>query len=206
MITIIDYENIDVEFHQKIKNFIKKNETFLDNVIVKSFLEDEKNKLLLITAICSQNKQDNKNLDTAFRKFYFNIRFTSFISNTIYFNSINYDKKYRGISSRYPLTMDKTIRDDTTSTFKDIIEDPKAEIRIEDLIDSQSIEDYVVNPFLFNALKNLTPKQKEVIDLSYVYGLSDTEISKRLGKSQQAISKLHKKALKRIYRYISEKG
>lgn len=206
MITIIDYKDVDVNLQHKIKQFINENNVFLNNVIVQAFLQDDKNKVLLIKAICSQDKRDSEKIDVEFKKFYFNIRFTSYISNTIYFNAINYDKRYRKISQRHPLTVDKSLQDGGESSLKDFIVDPKSEMDIEEMMKSPNIEDYITEPFLFDALKDLTPKQKQVIDLAYVNRLSDTEISKRLGKSQQAISKLHKKALEKISKYIRDEG
>lgn len=56
------------------------------------------------------------------------------------------------------------------------------------------------------SIQQLTVKQKEVIDLAYVKGLSDTEIGKKLGKTQQAISKLHKNAFKKIRTFLIKNG
>lgn len=46
--------------------------------------------------------------------------------------------------------------------------------------------------------------QLRVLELSYIYGLKDTEIAKLFGVSQQVISKTHKKSLKRIRNYFKE--
>jgi RNA polymerase sigma factor (sigma-70 family) len=190
----------------KVVEFTKENQEFMNNIIVKSFLEKEENMNLFIASICSTGSKNKEKLDAEFKQFYFNIRFTSFVSNTLYFNAVNYDKRYKKISKRHPLTVDKPLADEENSSFKDHIPDTSAEIKVDDLLCSSNIEDYVVDPILHAALKTISPKQKEVIDLVYVKGCSDTEIAKRLGKSQQAISKLHKKALKSIYDYIQDTG
>lgn len=190
----------------EVDKFIRENQEFMNNVIVKSFLENEENMRLFISSICSTDNRKREKLDIKFKEFYFNIRFTTFISNTLYFNAVNYDKRYKKISKRHPLTVDKPLGDEDNSSFKDHIEDTNAEIKIEALLKSLNIEDYVVDPILHRALQIVSAKQKEVLDLAYVKGLSDTEIGKLLGKSQQAISKLHKKALETIYNYIKDKG
>ncbi|TYR78891.1 sigma-70 family RNA polymerase sigma factor [Priestia megaterium] len=204
VIAIFNYE--DISEGRCVENFVKENEEFLNNVIVKSFLEKEEHKLLLLDVICNHNQANREKLDLEFKKFYFNIRFISFVSNTLYFNAVNYDKKYRKISKRHPLTVDKPLGDEEDSSFKDLIIDTNADIRVEELLNSLDIEDYVANPTLYAAIKELSPKQKQVLNLVYVNGLTDTEVSKRLGKSQQAISKLHKKALGKIAGYITDKG
>ena len=53
-----------------------------------------------------------------------------------------------------------------------------------------------------DALYSLTEKQKQIINLVYIKGFSDTEIGQLLNISQQAVSKTHKKALKNIREYI----
>lgn len=140
-----------------------------------------------------------------FKKYYFHIRFTSFVSNTLYFNAINFDKRYRKMAKRHPLTVDQPLADEKNSSFKDLIKDEKSEINIESFINSAKVESYISDPILNEAINTLSGKQKQVIDLAYIYGLSDTVIAKKLDKSQQAISKIHKRALEKIYKYIVEK-
>lgn len=54
------------------------------------------------------------------------------------------------------------------------------------------------------AVIRLTDKQKEILYLAYVKRLTDTEIGIVLNKSQQAVSKTHKKALKNINNYLQK--
>lgn len=206
MIQINNSLEINENRHKKVDEFFKRNQAFMNNVIVKSFLEDEENMQLFIAALSSTESKEKEKLDIAFKKFYFNIRFTAFIANTLHFNAVNFDKRYKKISKRHPLTVDKPLGDEGNSSFKDLIEDINAQIKIEDLLQSSKVEDYIVDPLLHDALKMVTSKQKEVLDLAYVQGLSDTEIGNILGKTQQAISKLHKKALDTIYNYINKEG
>lgn len=192
------------EHKDKMKVFLRENKEFIENNVVSSFLSQKRNKELLIDAICNPTGDNKTTLDKEFKKFYFNIRFISFISTTLHYNAINFDKRFRKISKRYPLTVDTSILGQEGMSFKEMIEDINAEIKIEDIVQSKNIEDYIVDDVLFEALKHLTDKQKQVINLAYIHGYSDTEISKRLKKSQQAISKLHKKALESIHHVISQ--
>lgn len=180
------------------------NKDFLNNAVIKSFIEVQEHRALLIRVVCNPTSENKAKLDNEFKKYYFNIRFTSFVSNTLYFNAINFDKRYRKVAKRHPLTLDKPIGDEENHTHKDIIKDESADISIDSLVTSTKIEDYIIQPMLIEAVKTLSAKQKEVIDLVYVCGLSDTVIAKNLNKTQQAISKLHKKALEKIYKYIVE--
>lgn len=182
-----------------------KNKAFLENKIVQSFLEKEENFLLLKNAVCNPTKENHEELDRAFKEFYFNIRFTSYIASALYFNAINFDKRYRKVQNRHPLTVDSSVGNEDGGTFKDMIIDDKSEIKIDNMLRSTNILDYLEDPSLCEAVGNLTEKQREILDLAYVKGLSDTQIGLLLNKSQQAVSKTHKKALQNIFSHLQKK-
>ncbi|MGR6898350.1 sigma-70 family RNA polymerase sigma factor [Rummeliibacillus sp. BSL5] len=181
-----------------LQKFKLDNEEFLKNNIVLSFLKNKDHEDLFVTAICNPTIENEKKLDNAFRKFYFHIRFISFISTAIYFNAVNFDKKHRKIQQRHPLTVDRPLGNDEDGTFKDLITDEKAQIHIDHIIQKESILDYLEDPQLCSAVEKLTEKQKEIINLAFVNGLSDTQIGKILNKSQQSVSKTRKKAIQNI--------
>ncbi|WP_162985712.1 sigma-70 family RNA polymerase sigma factor [Virgibacillus halodenitrificans] len=191
---------------EKVKKFVEKNQAFLKHKVVQSFLNNEINNKLFLEVVCDPTPRKQRILDEEFKKFYFNIRFTAFISSTLYFNAINYDKRNRKNKNRYQLTLDKPIGEGEEYSFKDLIEDPNTPIDLDNFLKSSNIQEYIQDPLLFKAIEQLTKKQKEVIDLAYVKCLSDTEIGLLLDKSQQAISKLHKKALEKIFNFIQENG
>jgi RNA polymerase sigma factor (sigma-70 family) len=203
----LNFEKLDPFCKRKIEKFKEENKDFLENSIVKSFLMEEKNQKLLVQFICNPTEENKKLLDKEFKEFYFDIRFTSYISTALYFNAINFDKRYRKMLKRQPLTVDQSIKNDTSQpSLNTLLVDTEAEVQVDDILRSENIEDYVTNPVLYEAIQSLTEKQKEVISLAYVKGLTDTEISKVLNKSQQAVSKIHKAALKNICKFIEKKG
>lgn len=187
------------------EEYFLKNKAFFENKIVQSFLKKEENFLLLKNAVCNSTKENNEKLDLKFKEFYFNIRFTSYIASAIYFNAINFDKRYRRVKDRHPLTVDSSIGNEDGGTFKDMIIDEKSEIKIDNMLQSTNILDYLEDTSLSEAVENLTEKQREILDLVYVKGLSDTEIGIVLNKSQQVVSKTHKKALQNIHSYLQKR-
>lgn len=190
---------------EKVNQFIKENKLFLENKAVKSFLEVERNKKLFFHVISYPTPENKRILDEEFRKHFFTIRFTAFISSLIYYNAINYDKRHRMLSNRYQLTLDKPIGvNHEKQSFKDLLKDSYSQIQIDNILESSDIKDYLSEELYVKAIDQLTKKQKEVINLAYVKGYSDTEIGTLLGKSQQAISKLHKKALEKMHKFIQE--
>ncbi|MCM3006828.1 sigma-70 family RNA polymerase sigma factor [Priestia koreensis] len=190
---------------QKVEKFKLKNKNFLENKIIKSFLEKIEHNELFAEVICNPTKENEERLDEAFKRFYFNIRFTSYISSAIYFNAINFDKKSRKMNHRNPLTVDMPIGNEEDGTFKDLIVDTTADIQIDNILQSERIIDYLENPTLCDAIRSLTQKQQEVLNLAFVYNLSDTKIGMLTSKSQQSVSKIRKKALQEIIRYLKDR-
>ena len=200
-------ENIrESDYHRKkYKDYISENKAFFKNKLIKEFLKINENEILLMDTICNPSENNRNLLDETFRNFYFNIRFTSYISSALYFNAINFDKRHRKIQKRHPLTVDKPIGDSEVSTFKEQICDKNAEIKLDAIVQSRNIFDYIEDPALYEAVKTLSNKQIEVLNLAYINGLSDTEIGIALNKSQQTISKTHKKAIQNIYNHLTKR-
>ena len=83
---------------QSVEIYLDKLKKHLQNPIIKSFLEIPEHIVLLKEVRNQPTPELKKKLDDTFREFYFNIRFTTYLSQTIYFNAINYDKKVNLVS------------------------------------------------------------------------------------------------------------
>lgn len=177
----------------KFQNFIQENKAFLNNPVIKEFLSNKANYNLLRQSICNPTCQHKEQLDQAFRGYYFNIRFTAYISSTIYYHAINLDKKIRQINYRFPITLDQPVNEESDISIKDMT------IYHEDFeLKSDDILDYITDLNIYQAIKRLTPNQRNILYLVYIRGLTDSETAEYLKKSQQTISKSRKQALKRI--------
>ncbi|MEB2301544.1 sigma-70 family RNA polymerase sigma factor [Lysinibacillus xylanilyticus] len=188
---------------ENIRKFELENQELLDNDLVVSFLKIPTNKEIYMKTISNPTPENMKELDILFKHFYFKIRFISHISITLKFNSINYDKRVRLLQSRFPTTLDASINSsEGEETFLDLMADEQAENLIGEAIISDDLDEHVTCPIMYEALNSLTKKQKEIINLAYAEGLSDTDIGLILNKTQQAVSKTHKKALKNMLTYI----
>ena len=62
--------------------------------------------------------------------------------------------------------------------------------------EQNNIKDIISDDTLNDVLNCLNQRQQDVLDLKYVWGLSDEEIGKRMGISKQAVGGLKKRALK----------
>jgi len=195
--------NYNVSSEEKIKKFEEENSELFQNNLVRSFLNIPYNKRVYREAIAVPTPENKQKLDMLFKHFYFKIRFISHISTTLKFNSINYDKKMRLLQSRFSTTLDAPINSsEGEESFLDLIANEVSFGALDDFLSKGDITDHVSCSILYDSLNSLTEKQKQVINLVYVEGLSDTEIATLLNKTQQAVSKTHKKALKNILNYI----
>lgn len=116
-----------------------------------------------------------------------NRRFITYMANLLYYNSINYDKKRRMTTNRFPLTLDNDENLESSLLFT---------------YDSESVplslKDHITNQLLYQAFESLPEQQQKILSLAYVQGLNDKEISKLVGGSQQNISKHRLKALGKL--------
>lgn len=183
----------------KILDFTENNEKFLNNSLIKKFLSNESNYKLFKNSVCHPTIQNQEKLDRAFKVFYFHIRFTAYVSSTLYFHGINLDKKIREVNYRFPVTLDQPVNDDSGLSHKDF---SSAEDFENFDVESDNILDYIIDPNLYKAIQNVTSNQKEILYLVYIKRFTDSEVSILLGKTQQAVSKSRSKALKQIRRHL----
>lgn len=179
-------------------------ENHLENPIIKSFLEIQENSELLKEAINNPTKMSKQQLDDNFREYFFKIRFTSYLSNAIHFSAINYDKKIKLYLERNQPILDSTVKGNEGKALLDVIA-PIWDERQHSSIDSSNIEDHLTNYSLFKGIQQLTENQRQLLSLAYIFGLNDSEIACHLNKSQQAVSKSHKKALRKLREIIEKR-
>ncbi|MGG3510266.1 sigma-70 family RNA polymerase sigma factor [Paenibacillus lautus] len=122
-----------------------------------------------------------------------NRRFITYIANLIYYNSINYDKKRRMKDNRFPLMLDNN---------------ENQESALFTVYDSESVppnlKDHITDHLLHQAYESLPAQQQMILSYAYVQKLTDKEIARILGVSQQNISKHRLKALAKLRRLITQ--
>lgn len=97
--------------------------------------------------------------------------------------------------------LDKPVKEDGTYTLLDLLTFDDTEE-----INSSRIEDHISNKQLYSAIQKLTDNQRQILSLAYVSCLNDSEIAEKLNKSQQAVSKSHKRALNKLKRFLEKKS
>jgi RNA polymerase sigma factor (sigma-70 family) len=129
-----------------------------------------------------------------FNLYYYKIRLISYLSKLIYFEAINYDKNARKIAYNFPLILDKTSKHGETSLVEQLSD---SNIK-PDFIEYIKMEDHISDYNLFKAITKLTDRQKEILFLTFIKDLNDTEVAQILRISQQAVTKTKNKALEKL--------
>ncbi|MCO7127383.1 sigma-70 family RNA polymerase sigma factor [Sporolactobacillus shoreicorticis] len=169
--------------------FINSHKNFLNQPIVKSFLNKRENYYLFEQAICYPSYEFQSRVDAEFKKHYRHYQLISYFSNLIYYNSINFDKNIRKRRERERLTIDNNQIDYLNQKHIQF-----------DLLyqQSSSLEDHIETPKLYSAIKQLTDRQRKILELIYVHDYKISYIAQLQGSSQQNISQQHKKALEKL--------
>lgn len=191
--------------YQKIEDFFGKYSKSLSKPLIKNFLKDESNYVLLINYILQPNHDNKSKVDDSFKKYYKKIRDIKYYSNLIKFFSIDYDKKVKKFKSRFTLTLDQPIGDQMSGSLKDYLVDPKSEGNYhleESYKEEESLYNLVENECLLKAFECLTKKQLKILEYIYVKKLNNKEIAKLIDSSEQNVSNTHTKAIKKLRTYF----
>ncbi|WP_342544224.1 sigma-70 family RNA polymerase sigma factor [Lysinibacillus sp. FSL W7-1291] len=176
--------------HQKIEAFFRRNIEQIKNPIIRSFLADAKNLYLVQNAILYPTDCNRKMVDEIFQTHYIRVRKITYVSSLIYFFSLDFDKKRRRLQNRFLLIVDNDLFE---------TECTRGDVKIEG-----GLLDMVENEQLFKALKTLTGKQLQILELIYVKDCSIKVIAETLHTSPQNISNLHRKALKKLQQMLKK--
>lgn len=182
--------------------FKRKHPTLFKQPIIQSFLRNEAHQELVRQAICFPTKQNMRFVDEAFQTFYGNVKALTYLSNVVYYNAINFDKSRRRHVNREMLTLDQPLREGSEETQKDMLYNPSRDMV--DQIAHETMDDYVENPQLYQAIQILPPKQQKILTYKYVYSLKSKEIADLFGDSPQNISKMHRKALEELKKHLQK--
>ncbi|MGY4797135.1 sigma-70 family RNA polymerase sigma factor [Lysinibacillus fusiformis] len=189
---------------QKIEEFFYRNNEQVNNPIIKSFLSDSQNLYLVQKAILYPTDLNKKLVDESFQSHYINVRKIKYVSNLIYFFSLDFDKKRRRLQNRSLLILDKGLSEEGETTLKELIEDTRNENGLDHLIGG-GLLDNIEDVQLLKSLQKLTVRQLQILEMIYVKELSIKEIAQLLQTTPQNISNHHRKALNKLNHSLGKK-
>jgi RNA polymerase sigma factor (sigma-70 family) len=191
--------------NQKIEEFFYRNNEQVNNPIIKSFLSDSQNLYLVQKAILYPTDINKKLVDESFQSHYVNVRKTKYVSNLIYFFSLDFDKKRRRLQNRSLLILDKGLSEKDGKTALEQIEDASNETELDNIV-GEGLLDNIEDEHLLKSLQKLTVKQLQILEMIYVKELTIKEIAQTLQTTPQNISNLHRKALNKLNNSLRKKG
>lgn len=163
----------------------------LENKLIVSFLDDTDNRELFENYQKEYSDDIKIILDERFRSFYQRYRLISYLIKVLHFESIHFDKKLHLHNKRYQLATEQT-------GGAELICEQHVDQYYEYHSPSLRFQDHLTSEELFKSFNQLTEKQKYIITLSYLHQMTDTEIAKSLGITQQSIYKTRKSAIKKL--------
>lgn len=190
--------------NQKVEEFFYRNNKQVNNPIIKSFLSDSENLYLVQKAILYPTDSNKKLVDESFQSHYINVRKIKYVSNLIYFFSLDFDKKRRKLQKHTLLILDKGLSEEGGTTAKEQIEDASNEKELENIV-GEGLLDNIEDEQLLKSLQKLTVKQLQVLEMIYVKDLTTKEIAQKLRTTPQNISNLHRKALNKLNHTLRKK-
>ncbi len=185
---------------EKIAEFFRKYRDKVQNPIIKGFLANEDNLSLLKKYILNPTDANKKKVDVAFKQHYNRVLKIKYVSNLIYFFTMDYNIKRRKENDTVLLILDKSSEYDARTPLKDLIEDKNEEKHTL----NRNLLDDIESERLIKALQTLTEKQLLILDLIYHKQLTLKEISEILKTTPQNISNLHRKSLKKLNELLTE--
>ncbi|TGB01310.1 sigma-70 family RNA polymerase sigma factor [Halobacillus salinus] len=177
-----------------VRHFFDKFPDLKGNQAVETFIRMPEHREVIEEYLRNPIENNRLALDQTFKAYYFDVRFTSYVSTSLYFQSVNFDKRARRFAGRNALTLDQPIGDGEGTTFKDQIADPNGEYFLKE----DNLEACVEDEKLIKALATLTDRQRRILNLAYFKQWSDTAIANEFDVTQQSISKSHRTALMKL--------
>ncbi|WP_022794924.1 sigma-70 family RNA polymerase sigma factor [Marinococcus halotolerans] len=126
-------------------------------------------------------------LEHAFHRFVQEQRVVAYLAKTIHYTAVQFDQKERRFLDRNQRWLDRDMDEGYTQREYSLA-----------INSGQEEGPRVQRQFVDEAWEQLTEKQQQVLDFSFVDGYTDEEIGRMLGQSQQSVSRLKQRALQRM--------
>ncbi|WP_057915870.1 RNA polymerase sigma factor [Peribacillus muralis] len=198
---------VDVDCCRCIKiETLKENVTkFEEDKLFQEFLNDGNNKADFFSLLNTPTTEKAQVLDLRFREFFRQKKILNYLYGMIRRFAVDYDKRVRRRNMNYLLILDKQVGsgdDFNKNTLTDLIPSNAKTPLEETLVNEEQF--FLENEELRRVFINLKQKQKDILKMYYVEGLTNKEIGQRLNKSPQNIQYWHKKSIQELYKSLTE--
>jgi RNA polymerase sigma factor (sigma-70 family) len=163
---------------------------------------------MLLALTLEGNLESKLELEEAFRKYFFRIRFIGYIVSTIKFRSIDQMRRYQKYKERNVLVFDRPVSQDSEATTLGelYLQSSKKEPIETYPSDPDSFQTSMRNELLDLSFSMLSSNQKIIVTFCYALSYQDNEIAHFLKISPQAVSKSRNTALKKLRFALAGRG
>ncbi|WP_078598497.1 sigma-70 family RNA polymerase sigma factor [Evansella clarkii] len=178
--------------------YMKENDHFFQQPIVKRFLENKANVSLLQSALEDGNQQADEMLNRRFQEFFLKARMAKYIDKLCRLHALSFEKKHRIQQSQ--LLLDQPTDHEKGQTLIQKIPDchhnPNTTL--------ECLEEVFTDKRLYDAYQQLGERTKVILQDIFIHQLTTYEIAEKLGCSQQNVSKLKSLGLKKLREAITD--
>ena len=169
--------------------------------MVERFFSHPQNVCLLHSCLDSPSSECWEKLEEAFSNFYFEVIFTKYLSSTIKFAYMDYERKRRRRAERNMAILDMDAHENQQETIGErYVSRNDDELLLLSRPDPQKMLDSLSNESVYRAFSKLTQNQKIILTLSYAMCCPDKEIAAKMSVTPQAVSKARNAALANLRR------
>ncbi|CAH1200513.1 RNA polymerase sigma factor SigO [Paenibacillus plantiphilus] len=190
---------ISEEQNRRFQDYCNNNPSICADRVVKDFFQSDDHVQLLLQVL-DGSFESQQQLENAFRKHYFRVRFIKYLVSTIKFCAIDQMRTYQRNSLRNPLIFDHpALKEGSASTIGELLANTNnPEPSEANTSDPEEFQSSITNELLAEAFAQLTQKQKTIATLGYGMCYRDNEIATLLGVSPQAVCKMRNHALQKL--------
>ena len=171
------------------------NKKIIESHVFSRFLEEEGNIVIYFKYLREPSKKNAIELNETYKKFERQMIVRGYLKKTIEYEARRFDKKIRN-AEKETVSLDKVV-DGTEITISELLIDEESSLAYE-VIFNRDLNEFFEDVSLIKCIASLTEKQKKVVYMLYVMELSEKEVAKQMNVTQQAISKVHRAAIKKI--------
>lgn len=180
----------------------KQSAALSSDAMVERFFSHPQNVGLLCSYLDSPSPDGWKQLEEAFVNFCFEVRFTKYISSTIKFTYMDYQRK-RKRAVRHIAILDMKAHEDHDETIGErYVSRHDDEFFAISHPDPQKMLDSLSNETICKAFSGLTQYQKIILTFTYAMDYPDKAIAEKMSVTPQAVSKTRNAALANLRRHF----
>jgi RNA polymerase sigma factor (sigma-70 family) len=168
----------------------------MSNKLIETFLANPKMNELYKNYLTHPTEENKLIIETHFTTYVKKIKILTYFSKVLHFEAQRFDKKIRNLSnSNFQYT--DGLKEDTV-LYEALPSNHDRSPFDAQLKNAQQLENLFEDKHLYTIISDLNPKNKKLLYLLFVIGMSESEVASHLGITKQAVNKRKKDVLQKI--------